>query len=114
MAELIDDDPFDALTPEERAEMQRNFDTFKAEWEAGRDWIRRRPEIEQRLASLEATDGAGCPCRHTTPCHPRCTCTMPASSRGCRRCCRYGSKKQQAAQARYLASLVPPAKSPQP
>lgn len=46
-----------------------------------------------------------CPCLHTTPCHPRCTCVNPVSSVGCRRCCSYGSKAQQVAQGERLARL---------
>lgn len=44
-----------------------------------------------------------CPCHHTTPCHPNCTCVKPFMSRGCSRCCRYGSSEQQRAKAEYLA-----------
>ena len=47
-----------------------------------------------------------CPCLHTTPCHDRCTCRMPASSSGCRRCCSYGSKQQQCAKAEVLALII--------
>lgn len=44
-----------------------------------------------------------CPCLHTTPCDPRCTCVMPASSSGCLRCCTYGSPEQQRSMAEWLA-----------
>ncbi len=47
-----------------------------------------------------------CPCLHTTPCHPKCTCVMGHSSRGCRRCCSYGSKEQQTVRAAYLAKVM--------
>lgn len=43
-----------------------------------------------------------CPCLHTTPCHARCTCVKPYSSRGCDMCCTYGSEDQQKANAKYL------------
>ncbi len=45
----------------------------------------------------------GCPCQHTTPCHPRCTCVMPYSSRGCERCCSYGSLTQRKENAERIA-----------
>jgi hypothetical protein len=51
------------------------------------------------------TERSPCPCLHTTPCHPRCTCIESFSSSGCRRCCTYGSPEQQAAKARYLANI---------
>jgi len=47
-----------------------------------------------------------CPCQHTTPCQIRCSCVMPASSSGCRRCCSYGSAEQQAAWAKVLAEVL--------
>src|SRR4051812_34248416 len=50
---------------------------------------------------------AACPCLHTTPCDPRCTCVMPASSSGCRRCCSYGSTEQQRVKAERLVRSVP-------
>lgn len=59
-------------------------------------------ELERQLA--EANDG--CPCRHTTPCRPRCTCIMSGSSAGCLRCTKYGSKKQKKAVAKILATYI--------
>lgn len=50
------------------------------------------------------SDHKACPCLHTTPCDPRCTCVSPSSSFGCRRCCSYGSPEQQRVRAEYLAS----------
>lgn len=47
-----------------------------------------------------------CPCLHTTPCHPDCTCVNQFSSRGCTRCCSYGSKEQQKAKAEHLAKII--------
>lgn len=47
-------------------------------------------------------DRGACPCLHTTPCDPRCTCVDLASSRGCSRCCTYGSPEQQRAAAERL------------
>jgi hypothetical protein len=47
----------------------------------------------------------GCPCLHTEPCDPRCTCVHGSSSFGCSRCCTYGSKEQQKKRAEYLATL---------
>ena len=52
------------------------------------------------------TAHAACPCLHATPCDPRCTCVVPASSTGCRRCCSYGSREHQRARAETLAALI--------
>jgi hypothetical protein len=59
-------------------------------------------ELERQL--VEAKDA--CPCRHTTPCLPRCTCVNLESSTGCLRCAKYGSKKQQKAVAERLATYI--------
>ena len=49
---------------------------------------------------------APCPCTTSAaPCHPRCTCVMPSSSRGCNRCARYGSLEQRAMAQAYLWQL---------
>jgi hypothetical protein len=53
------------------------------------------------------TPDRGCPCLYTTPCDPACTCVRPESSRGCRRCCRYGSESQRRAMAELLAQPSP-------
>lgn len=47
-----------------------------------------------------------CPCLHTTPCDPRCSCVDSLSSSGCLRCCCYGSPEQQKAAAERLAALI--------
>ena len=47
-----------------------------------------------------------CPCHHTTSCHPDCTCINGASSRGCARCCSYGSKDQQKKAAERIADAI--------
>ncbi len=47
-----------------------------------------------------------CPCLHTTPCQPNCTCVKPMMSNGCHRCCTYGSKEQQKAMAECLAKFI--------
>lgn len=52
------------------------------------------------------TADRACPCLHTTPCHPDCTCVKPWMSRGCRRCCSYGSADQRRAAAERLAILI--------
>jgi hypothetical protein len=52
-----------------------------------------------------------CPCLHTTPCHPRCTCVSPVSSSGCRRCCSYGSPDQQRTMAEELVARLEPGHS---
>lgn len=43
-----------------------------------------------------------CPCEFNNPCTPHCSCARPFMSGGCRRCCKYGSKEQQAGMAKYL------------
>lgn len=53
-----------------------------------------------------ATYAAACPCLHDMPCDSRCTCVNPASSRGCDRCCTYGSPEQQRAKAASLSGFV--------
>lgn len=47
-----------------------------------------------------------CPCLRAVPCHPDCTCIVPISSRGCSRCCSYGSDEQRQAMAKHLASRI--------
>ena len=67
-----------------------------------------RHEVTDQAAEikrLRETYGNGCPCRHTTPCQPNCTCAKSMMSHGCRRCCRYGSKQQQVAMAEHLAEM---------
>ena len=49
----------------------------------------------------------GCPCTYTEPCHPRCACVSPASSRMCLRCCSYGSLEQRTKRAEILAGTTP-------
>jgi hypothetical protein len=64
------------------------------------------PDTTAALAALEG-EGArhqACPCLHIEPCDPHCTCVNPYSSRGCTRCCSYGSKEQQRAAAEHLAA----------
>lgn len=46
----------------------------------------------------------GCPCLYVKPCDPRCACVAPASSRGCSRCCKYGSLTQRKAAAQRLVA----------
>jgi hypothetical protein len=69
------------------------------------------PEPNPSNALSEERYGAACPCLHTTPCHPRCTCVNGFSSSGCLRCCSYGSKEQQVAKAKWLVERIdtPPA-----
>ena len=45
-----------------------------------------------------------CPCGYGNPCQKHCTCVEPWSSRGCRRCCRYGSLEQRQYRAAYLSA----------
>ena len=44
----------------------------------------------------------GCPCLHTVPCSPQCSCATPVMSGGCSRCCNYGSAEQRHEQAERL------------
>lgn len=45
-----------------------------------------------------------CPCLYPIePCDPDCTCRNPFSSRGCARCCSYGSLEQRTRNAQRLA-----------
>ena len=46
----------------------------------------------------------GCPCLYVEPCDPDCSCRHPAMSRGCERCCSYGSLKQRRLAALYLTA----------
>jgi hypothetical protein len=46
----------------------------------------------------------GCPCIYTTPCHPDCTCVNHYMSRGCERCCTYGSFEQRTRMAEHLVN----------
>lgn len=61
---------------------------------------------KQQIVEHSTTDVKACPCLHTTPCDPTCTCVNPYSSKGCRRCCSYGSPEQQKAMAEYLVSKI--------
>lgn len=66
------------------------------------------------LAELIATEiedavrkvSGACPCLHITPCDPDCTCVNPYMSRGCNRCCTYGSPEQQVEAAKRLAGIT--------
>lgn len=74
-------------------------------------------EIRLTIKSLRANQPRACPCLHTTPCHPRCTCVNGFSSHGCSRCCTYGSSDQQKAMAERLVAnqltLIRPPFSPE-
>ena len=59
---------------------------------------------QEAKAFIESSNGRACPCKHTTPCTPRCTCVMSASSRGCDRCCTYGSAKQCREKAEWFVA----------
>lgn len=62
-------------------------------------------KAEEAQASLQDPHG-GCPCLHTTPCDPQCTCVHPYMSAGCRRCASYGSPEQQKAAAEHIAAAL--------
>ena len=80
------------------------------------EWADCLNRIAAREASICTSEPhRACPCLHTTPCHPRCTCMMSLSSSGCWRCCSYGSREQQRAMAELLASRIDrPAPQPAP
>jgi hypothetical protein len=77
-------------------ELVRELERLRADLAACRDG--RAADLRQKRMP--------CPCLHTEPCHPRCTCRSPASSAGCRRCSTYGSPEQQKAKAEWLARAI--------
>ena len=56
--------------------------------------------------ALSSSNGEGCPCLYTTPCHKSCTCVNGGSSTGCKRCAAYGGKKQRKEIAKLLAKII--------
>lgn len=63
-------------------------------------------KIIMAAAATWPPEHKACPCLHTTPCDAYCTCVQPLSSRGCARCCTYGSPEQQRNAAEYIASKL--------
>ena len=61
---------------------------------------------EGRCAGNCKQEAKACPCLHTTPCDPQCTCAHPHMSAGCLRCCSYGSPEQQLASAKFIAAAL--------
>ncbi len=55
---------------------------------------------------MNAKEHRACPCLHTTPCAGDCSCVVMVSSKGCLRCCSYGSAEQQQAMAESLAAFI--------
>lgn len=47
-----------------------------------------------------------CPCHWTTPCSPDCSCVTRGSSRGCDRCCSFGSDEQRRERAKVIAAKI--------
>lgn len=68
------------------------------------DYVKANPHLFRKLTLPEPR--GGCPCLYTTPCDPQCTCVKPYSSRGCNRCCSYGSVEQRKQMAEYLVRMV--------
>lgn len=72
-------------------------------------WLVEHPKVRHdviaELHRARARANRSCPCVYVTPCHDRCTCVVPTSSSGCRRCCSYGSLEQRREMAHRLASL---------
>jgi hypothetical protein len=64
--------------------------------------------FRRSLPPLQVTkpEPKACPCLHIEPCDPYCTCRNPYSSRGCARCCSYGSPEQQRAAAERLTATA--------
>lgn len=69
------------------------------------EWKEAAVEEAAQCDRLKAERNTICPCKHTTPCHPDCSCVVPISSRGCERCCAYGSKKQWKSRAESIANV---------
>lgn len=92
------------------AHMNTNF-PYRADLELICDAVNALPahlteikELRSLVQQLMEIGQNACPCMHTTPCHERCTCVVPFSSSGCRRCCVYGSDDQRKAAAVRLAA----------
>jgi len=80
------------------------WDDFKPTLCVATEYI--RADIHKaRVEELEQATG-GCPCKHTTPCHPYCSCRKPHLSHGCLRCATYGSPEQQRESAERLAEII--------
>ena len=62
--------------------------------------------LKEMNAWIDGCDIESCPCKHIEPCCPECTCVNPYSSRGCMRCCTYGSKEQQIKMANIIATAI--------
>lgn len=60
-------------------------------------------------ATAPSEEKGSCPCEWTEPCDPRCTCAVPFSSVGCRRCCKYGSDEQRKGMAEIIVAREAPA-----
>lgn len=52
-----------------------------------------------------------CPCTHGFPCAEDCSCIRPYSSKGCSRCCRYGSDEQKKQQSEIINNIFKLAKN---
>jgi hypothetical protein len=88
---------------ERAGQMESERNTARAEIESlQQDAEAERDDLCKRLQEAQR----GCPCKHVTPCHERCTCVTPFSSSGCRRCCKYGSVEQQRSAAERIAAAV--------
>lgn len=66
----------------------------------------RQISMPEQEKALEGQEQRSCPCLHTTPCDPRCTCINSLSSSGCLRCCSYGSPEQQRSAAQAIAFAI--------
>lgn len=97
-----------AAVEKEREIRQGNYDALMFQYNQNYKIMMHDQEfihtLEVKITAAEADRREACPCLHTTPCHPDCTCVKPFMSRGCTRCCSYGSKDQQRRMAEYLAA----------
>ena len=61
--------------------------------------------LQQTLDRTAPRINRSCPCAHTTPCQDACPCTGVPTSFVCRRCCSYGSARQQQSKAEALVDI---------
>ena len=58
------------------------------------------------MTSLDDAKLKSCPCHWTEPCHKDCPCVKPWMSRGCQRCCTFGSDEQRRKCAQIIADCI--------
>ena len=87
---------------EQIKQVKRDVDRNRG-WRSTADYLA-LDTIPLLLDEIVHFDGncSGCPCAIIEPCNSMCTCVVPSSSMGCKRCCRYGSLEQRQNKARKL------------